>query len=82
MTTLSDVEVRDNERRPAVRTDNARSSVDDLREECSGESLRLAGTESEPPETGVLGLPELPLVGFSPSQVDRRVGVTGMVVKE
>ena len=79
---LSDVEVRDNERRPAVRTDNARSRVDGRIEECSGESLRLAETESEPPETGVLGLPELPLEGFRPSQVDRRVGLTGMVIKE
>ena len=79
---LSDVEVRDNERRPAVRTDNARSKVDDLVEECSGESLRLVGTGSEPPETGVLGLPELPLVGFRPSQVGCRVGVTGMVINE
>ena len=79
---LGDVEARDNERRPAARTDNARSSVDDFIEECSGESLRLTGTDSEPPETGVFGLPGLPLVDFRPSQVDRRVGVTGMVIKE
>ena len=79
---LSGVEVRDNERRPAVRTDIARSNVDDLMEKCSGEPQRLAETDSEPPETGDIGLPELPPVGPRPSQVDRRVGVTGMVIKE
>lgn len=79
---FSDVEVRDNDRRPAVKTDNARSSGEDLKEKCSGESLRLAGTDSEPPETGVFGLLELPLGGFRPSQVDRRVGLTGMAIKE